>query len=221
MLLSMCSDPRFQPHARKTARMSILVFCSVLFASASSFAQQQERGAAWLMTSLPILELEPLENQTDRQWIPASEPQSSFVKGVVKDVLFDPTTYAPAILSYTSGRLDWDTSQVFFNNGFIEANPQFTLSGLPADRPMDFESGKRIVLNNALVTLQMSVANNVTTSVIERWLVEKYPHRRKLLRTLSWIERIAMASYVTHLKSDAHFRQWKTNERLMDQYGLK
>jgi hypothetical protein len=52
-------------------------------------------------------------------------------------------------------------------------------------------------------------------------LAKRYPDRRKLLRTLSWIERIAFASYWSHRLSAAHFEQWRTNERLARQYGYK
>ena len=36
---------------------------------------------------------------------------------VARGVLPDPTTYAPATLAYTAQRLDWKSSQVFFEHG--------------------------------------------------------------------------------------------------------
>ena len=44
-----------------------------------------------------------------------SQPQeyASSVPALVKSVVFDPTTYLPAIVAWESTRLDWRTSQVF------------------------------------------------------------------------------------------------------------
>jgi hypothetical protein len=50
----------------------------------------------------------------------SSQPHdyASFVPALVKSVLFDPTTYGPAIVAWESTRLDWQSSQVFFQHGF-------------------------------------------------------------------------------------------------------
>src|SRR3954464_4884484 len=55
--------------------------------------------------------------------------QPNIVADVAKGVLLDPTTYAPAIITWEATRLDWRSSQVFFRNGFTEQNPHFILSG--------------------------------------------------------------------------------------------
>jgi hypothetical protein len=48
---------------------------------------------------------------------------------IVKRVVLDPTTYAPAVISYEGHHLDWKSSQVFFQHGFLEHSAEFTLSG--------------------------------------------------------------------------------------------
>jgi hypothetical protein len=48
------------------------------------------------------------------------------VLGLAKSVALDPTTYAPAGLSYESSRMDWTTSYVFFQHGWLERNPRYT-----------------------------------------------------------------------------------------------
>ena len=62
-----------------------------------------------------------------------TETDSNVVWDVTKAVLFDPTTYAPATLSYTSMKMDWDSSQTLFRNGWVEQNQRFTISGRPND----------------------------------------------------------------------------------------
>ena len=48
--------------------------------------------------------------------------ESSAVADVIKGVVFDPTTYAPAVISYDATMRDWNTSQPFFQNGYVERN---------------------------------------------------------------------------------------------------
>jgi hypothetical protein len=57
------------------------------------------------------------------------------------------------------------------------------------------------------------VVNNVSERVLERLLMRRYPSHRRLLRTIGWIERSALASYWSYRLSAAHFRQWHENER--------
>ena len=49
-----------------------------------------------------------------------AETDSNLFWDVTKAVVFDPTTYAPATLSYTSMKMDWDSSQTLFRNGWVE-----------------------------------------------------------------------------------------------------
>jgi hypothetical protein len=160
--------------------------------------------------------------QQDQQYAPPVFSERPFsVWHLAKDVMLDPTTYAPAILSYTSTRLDWDTSQVFFRNGYVEDNPRYTATGLAHDTPMGYQAGNRKILMDTLSIVGGSVANNLTDRVFERYLLERYPDHRKLVRTIGWIERTTFASYWSYRLSAAHFRQWKANERTAAQLGLQ
>ena len=150
-----------------------------------------------------------------------SETNSSLFWDVAKSVAFDPTTYAPAALSYTAMKMDWQTSQPLFRNGWVEQNHLFTVSGRPNDQPVSFVDGNRKIRQMALMHLQESVVNNVAANVFERVLANKYPQHRKLFKTLSWIERIAFSSYVSYHASANHFKQAQRNRDLALQYGYK
>lgn len=147
------------------------------------------------------------------------QPRSNVALDVVKGVVFDPTTYTPAILSYTSQRMDWNTSQPLFERGWLEHNQRFTISGRPDDRPISFEAGNRQIMRTAFLHLQESVVNNATTQIFERVLAEKYPNHRRLFKTLGWAERIGFASYVSYLASIDHFKQSQRNVELARQHG--
>jgi hypothetical protein len=146
---------------------------------------------------------------------------SAVIWDVTKSVVFDPTTYAPATLSYTSMKMDWNSSQVLFRNGWVEQNYRFTLSGRANDKPISYADGNRKIRQMALLHLQESIVNNVSANVFERVLTSKYPQHRKLFKTLSWVERIAFASYVSYLASASHFEQAERNRQLALQYGYR
>jgi len=146
---------------------------------------------------------------------------SSVFWDVTKSVVLDPTTYAPAALSYTSLKMDWNSSQPLFRNGWVEQNHRFTLSGRANDKPISYADGNRKIRQMALLHLQESVINNVAANVFERLLAEKYPQHRKLFKALSWVERIAFASYVSYLASANHFKQAERNRQLALQYGYR
>jgi hypothetical protein len=146
-------------------------------------------------------------------------PRGNVVFDIAKAVAFDPTTYAPATLSYTSQRMDWKTSQTLFQQGWLEHNYRFTVSGRPDDSPISFEAGNRQITRMALLHLQESVVNNVSAQMFERVLADKYPQHRKLFKTLGWAERIGFASYVSYLASVNHFKQSQRNVEMAKQYG--
>ena len=152
----------------------------------------------------------------------AQEPNRSTAVGdVIKGVVFDPTTYAPATLSYTSMRMDWDSSQPLFRNGWVEQNRRFTISGRANDIPVSYAEGNNRIRHMALLHLQESIINNTATNIFERVLSEKYPQHRTLFKVLSWAERIAFASYVSYRASANHFRQTERNRQLAIQYGYR
>ena len=147
------------------------------------------------------------------------EGRRPFAWDVARAVLIDPTTYAPALISYEAVRHDWKTSQVLFAHGWLEQNPRFTVSGRPNDVPVSYDEGTRRIHTATLVVIQYSVLNNVSVGVAERLLIKRYPERKTLIRTMSWIERIAFASILAYNNSADHLRQASTNRRLAREYG--
>ena len=151
---------------------------------------------------------------------PAQEPDhSSFVPDVVKRVVLDPATFAPAIVAWTATRLDWKSSQIFFQNGYVEANPRFTVSGRPGDPAISYAAGNHQILADAVANMQVSLINNVADRVIERLLTRQYPSHRTLVRAIGWIERSSVASYWSYRQAAGHFRQWQANGRSARQLG--
>jgi len=150
-----------------------------------------------------------------------ADTDSNLFWDVTKAVVFDPTTYAPATLSYTSMKLDWNSSQPLFRNGWVEQNQRFTLSGRSNDVPVSFVDGNKQIRNMALMHLQESIVNNAATNIFERVLANKYPQHRTLFKILSWTERIAFASYVSYYASAQHFKQAERNRQLALQFGYR
>ena len=150
-----------------------------------------------------------------------SETDSNIFWDVTKAVVFDPTTYAPATLSYTSMKMDWQSSQALFRNGWVEQNHRFTISGRPNDMPVSFGDGNKRIRHMALLHLQESIINNTAANLFERVLADKYPQHRKLFKVLSWVERVAFASYVSYAASANHFKQTERNRQLAVQYGYR
>jgi hypothetical protein len=150
-----------------------------------------------------------------------ADTEPNVVWDVTKAVLFDPTTYVPATLAYTSMKMDWDSSQTLFRNGWLEQNQRFTISGRPNGLPVSYEEGNKRIRQMALLHLQESLINNTATNIFERVLANKYPQHRKLFKVLSWTERIAFASYVSYMASANHFRQDGRNRQLAIQFGYR
>jgi hypothetical protein len=150
-----------------------------------------------------------------------AQEQHSPVGDTVKSVIFDPTTYAPAIIAYDATMRDWNTSQPFFRAGYVEHNERFTLTGRPNDVPMSYGDGQRRILTDALVNLQMSLVNNFADQMFERMLITRFPEHRKLVRTLGWIERVSFASFMSYQLSAQHYRQAGMNAQRAQQMGLR
>jgi hypothetical protein len=140
---------------------------------------------------------------------------------LLRQVALDPTTYLPAVLSYKAMRLDWDSSQVFFANGYLERNPRYTRTGLPNGMPVSYGVGTDRIRSSAFRTLQVSVINNVANRVTERLLERAMPNHPKVVKTLGWVERIGFSSYLSYVRSAPHFRQWKQNEQMARQMGMR
>lgn len=138
---------------------------------------------------------------------------------VAQKVLIDPTTYAPGVISYEAMHWDWKTSQVLFAHGWVETNPQFTITGKPNDVPVAYRAGERRIRSIASRLILYSAMNNLGAGIAERLLTARHPSHTKLIRTLSWIERIGFASFVTYRNSVDHVRQARANRRLAREYG--
>src|SRR5437764_12535307 len=98
-------------------------------------------------------------------------PVGSALTDVVKNVLLDPTTYAPAIVAWEATRLDWRSSQVFFQSGFVEHNPRFTASGIGDDTAIGYAAGNRQILMDSFSNLQLSQVYNSSERVVIRQLM--------------------------------------------------
>ena len=101
-----------------------------------------------------------------------SDSDSNWFWDITKSVVLDPTTYAPATLSYTSMRMDWNSSQPLFRNGWVEQNRRFTMSGRPNDMPVSYAEGNNRIRHMALLHLQESIVNNAAANIFERVLAE-------------------------------------------------
>ena len=145
----------------------------------------------------------------------------SFVADMAKHVILDPTTYAPAIIAYDSTMRDWNSSQPFFQNGFVEHNAQFTVSGVPNERAVSYDVGKSMIMHDLFTNLEVSAVNNITDSVFERALIERYPSHRKLVRAVGWVEKSVFASYLSYRLSATHYRQWQQNEQMAQQLAIR
>jgi hypothetical protein len=130
-------------------------------------------------------------------------------------VLKDPTTYALPPIVYAAHRLDWDSSQKLFAHGYLEANPKFTVTGRVDDLPISHAAGKRRILRYSASMLGRSALNNGICALIERRLIEKAPHRRRLIRTLGWIERGFATAYWSYRLTHNQVHQWRDNERVL------
>jgi hypothetical protein len=208
-------------HSRSRIRATrgvMVTVCSLVFVSLSSSVRAQEIPAPAPTYSFTAPQQTDTTLTADRPW--SGERGWSFWH-TTKQVALDPTTYAPAIISYTSTKLDWDTSQVFFRNGYVEGNPRFTVSGYPNDTPMSYNRGNRLILSDTLQIFGGSLANNFLERTFEQMMIERFPEHPKLVKTLGWVERTAFAGYWSYRLSANHWRQWDANKRQAEALGLR
>ena len=155
---------------------------------------------------------------------PASAQEQApapLLTGVVKAVILDPTTYAPAIVAWEATRLDWRSSQVFFQLGWTEHNARFTTSGLGDDTAIGYAAGNRKIAMDALANLRLSVVNNFSSRLVERLLIRRYPTRARSFVPSAGSSESRSRRYWTHRLSADHFRQWQENERRARQFGYQ
>jgi hypothetical protein len=151
----------------------------------------------------------------------AQDERPSPLVDAIKHTVFDPTTYVPGIISYDATMRDWRTSQTFFQNGFVEHNARFTVSGLPDDTAIDYGAGRHLILKDALGAVAVSAVQNLATRLLEESLIRRYPEHRKLVRALGWVERVSVASFLSYQLSAAHYRQAQQNQELAIQLGVR
>jgi hypothetical protein len=149
-----------------------------------------------------------------------SDARSSSLGDAVKGTLLDPTTYAPALVGYDSTIRDWKTSQPFFQNGFVEHNARFTVTGLPDDTPISYGAGRNKILKDALATLEMSVVYNLSDRFLEHALAQRYPEHRRMVRAIGWVGRISLASVISYQLSAPHYQQWRQNQERAARLGF-
>ena len=149
------------------------------------------------------------------------EPQSvpSLAVGAATKALRDPTTYVPAGMLYVSSKLDWDSSQAFFQRGDVEENPRYTVSGLPHDTPLSYSAGNRQLITDALSVASVSFVNNTLDEFTVRMLTARSPEHHKLWTALGWIERTVVAGTLSYTLSVRHFQQWEANNQRAIQLG--
>lgn len=153
--------------------------------------------------------------------VSAQEPPAASLAHIVKNVVLDPTTYAPGMILYGAMRLDWESSQIFFRHGFVEHNTDYTVSGVADTAAIGRRTGNRRIAGDAARVLQLSLAHNVAARILEHELTRRYPTHRKLFRVVGRIERIAAASFLSTALSAAHVRQWRRNVRLARELGYR
>jgi len=166
---------------------------------------------AFAVTSAVLMSMSSVARaQNDQDQAPSSLTQA------IKFTLIDPTTYVPGIFNYQASMRDWQTSQVFFRNGFGEHSSEFTVSGLPNGIPIDYGAGRARILRDSLEIVALSAGQNVATRLIAR-----HPEHRKLVRTLGWVERVGLASAMSYWYSVNHYRQAQLNQVRATQLGLR
>jgi hypothetical protein len=149
-----------------------------------------------------------------------AEPASRLVWPTIRAVLFDPTTYVPAAVSYDAKLQDWRTSQALFAHGWVETNPRFTASGRPNDLPLSYAQGKRLIWSDTMSVFQASIVNNLGASAVERILIRRFPGRRRLIGIASFAERVGFAVWLTRRNAAAHYRQAERNRQLAREFGF-
>jgi hypothetical protein len=182
----------------------------------TSGQQPAHLGVAFAVTCAVALSLSSVARAQDDQ-----HQGSSSLTQAIKFTLIDPTTYVPGIFNYQASMRDWQTSQIFFQNGYGEHSSEFTLSGLPNGVPVDYGAGRARILRDSLEIVALSAGQNVASRLIEDSVIARHPEHRKLVRTLGWVERVSLASALSYWYSVGHYRQTQLNQQRAAQLGLR
>ncbi len=146
---------------------------------------------------------------------PASaQTKPNIFSKALKQVVLDPTTYAPAIVFYDSDIRDWKNSQPLFKLGLVEMNPRFTISGQVRDIPISYEAGRKIIIADTFFVGGESFVHNYTERLLENQLKKQNLQHPRLIKTIGWTERIAFAVWLAQYQAGPHYRQISLNERM-------
>jgi hypothetical protein len=151
----------------------------------------------------------------------AQESTPSIFGHAIKLTFLDPTTYPASALYYDATMRDWNSSQPFFRNGFVERNPRFTATGVSGDTAVGYDAGRQQIIKDTFEILGVSAVHNLSTHLLDEALKQRYPEHRKLITFVGWAERIGASSWMSYQVSASHYRQWKRNEQLSAQLGLR
>lgn len=137
----------------------------------------------------------------------------------LKEEISSATVYVPAGVFGASAVGDWASSQTFFEHGHGELNPRYSRKGFPAQRPMSFGDGNKVIVGDIVTSIGVSLVQNVAVDLTRDFLLRRYPRRGKLIRTLVWIEKTSFATWLTYWQSSQHFAQWQKNLAMADKAG--
>lgn len=145
---------------------------------------------------------------------------AGFIKDVAKDVFVNPTTYGSLGASLLGKGLDWDSSQIFFEHGHGETNPDYAVNG-PGSKAVSHAAGNRRLVVESFLNFGLSIGNNAVISATERLLLTKHPEHQKLVKTIGWIEKVVANGYIVYFSSYRNFKQWQINKNRAQQLGYK
>ena len=114
----------------------------------------------------------------------------------------DPGGYCPWIARLLSGR-SWSLMRPFHSSDLI-----------PRAKTFGSKAGE----------LASTINHERPHYVVERTeqaLLARYPEHRTVVKTIGWIQRIAVGSALAYHLSAAHYRQAATNTRLAREYGYR
>jgi len=192
-----------------TTRGALIATCLLAASPAAAQIVPDVTGLPALAVATQPVDIRPIDTRS------IEGRHRSVYAEVLTRVAKDPTTYALPPIIYTAHRLDWDSSYQLFAHGYIEANPDFTVTGRVNDVPISYAAGKQRILRYSVAMVGRSALNNGICALVERRLIERTPQRRTLIRTLGWIERGAITSYWAYRMSHNQFGQWQKNESML------
>lgn len=145
-------------------------------------------------------------------WVTPIYAQDKLSLGhLAKEVVADKTTYVFAGAYWTATQGDWVSSQIWFRNGYVESNPDFTINGKPHDLPIGFGAGNRKIALFTAKIIGNTMLTNAGVRVGEYLLNKRYPGHKRLVAALGWTSRIGYGLILTKNNTFPHIVQWQKN----------